>query len=211
MIRRCDCSSFRTMPPMTYVSSVDIVSAIGARKGVTTAQLALAWVLAQKSWIVPIPGTTKLHRLEDGGACRVVPQWCWARRTSTDGRTNSITGSRRATAPGTRAARSGRILCGKVPIEGPADCVAYQGTSEPVETRRSSEGSDLDDHALGRRARLLHLVGERAHLALEVASLVFGERHGMRRHGGERPSERQYGGRTAGWHQSAPGEGSGTD
>ena len=31
----------------------------------TTAQVALAWLLAQKSWIVPIPGTTKLHRLEE--------------------------------------------------------------------------------------------------------------------------------------------------
>ena len=60
------------MPPMTYVSSVDIVSAIGARKGVTTAQLALAWVLAQKSWIVPIPGTTKLPRLEENLAAAEV-------------------------------------------------------------------------------------------------------------------------------------------
>jgi len=32
---------------------------------VTSAQIALAWLLAQKSWIVPIPGTTKLHRLEE--------------------------------------------------------------------------------------------------------------------------------------------------
>jgi len=44
---------------------VDVVVAIAARKGVTPAQLALAWVLAQKPWIVPIPGTTKLHRLEE--------------------------------------------------------------------------------------------------------------------------------------------------
>ena len=44
---------------------VDLVSAIAARKGATPAQLALAWVLAQKPWIVPIPGTTKLHRLEE--------------------------------------------------------------------------------------------------------------------------------------------------
>jgi aryl-alcohol dehydrogenase-like predicted oxidoreductase len=34
-------------------------------KGVTPAQIALAWLLAQKPWIVPIPGTTKLHRLEE--------------------------------------------------------------------------------------------------------------------------------------------------
>jgi aryl-alcohol dehydrogenase-like predicted oxidoreductase len=44
---------------------VDVVSAVAARKGITPAQLALAWVLSRKSWIVPIPGTTKLHRLEE--------------------------------------------------------------------------------------------------------------------------------------------------
>lgn len=48
---------------------VDLVREIAARKGVTPAQLALAWVLAQRPgsdpWIVPIPGTTKLHRLEE--------------------------------------------------------------------------------------------------------------------------------------------------
>ena len=44
---------------------VDLVRDIAARKGATPAQLALAWVLAQRRWIVPIPGTTKLHRLEE--------------------------------------------------------------------------------------------------------------------------------------------------
>ena len=43
---------------------VDLLKAIADRKGATTAQVALAWLLAQKPWIVPIPGTTKLHRLE---------------------------------------------------------------------------------------------------------------------------------------------------
>jgi aryl-alcohol dehydrogenase-like predicted oxidoreductase len=49
---------------------VDLVAALAARKGATPAQVALAWLLAQKPWIVPIPGTTKLHRLEEnlGGA-----------------------------------------------------------------------------------------------------------------------------------------------
>ena len=42
---------------------VDALAGIAARKDVTPAQLALAWLLAQKPWIVPIPGTTKLHRL----------------------------------------------------------------------------------------------------------------------------------------------------
>jgi aryl-alcohol dehydrogenase-like predicted oxidoreductase len=44
---------------------VDIVKAVAERKGSTPAQVALAWLLAQKPWIVPIPGTTKLHRLEE--------------------------------------------------------------------------------------------------------------------------------------------------
>jgi aryl-alcohol dehydrogenase-like predicted oxidoreductase len=44
---------------------VDLVKEVANRKKATPAQLALAWVLAQKSWIVPIPGTTKLHRLEE--------------------------------------------------------------------------------------------------------------------------------------------------
>jgi aryl-alcohol dehydrogenase-like predicted oxidoreductase len=44
---------------------VDLLSQVAARKKATPAQLALAWLLAQKPWIVPIPGTTKLHRLEE--------------------------------------------------------------------------------------------------------------------------------------------------
>ena len=41
---------------------VEIVKSVAERKGATPAQVALAWLLAQKPWIVPIPGTTKLHR-----------------------------------------------------------------------------------------------------------------------------------------------------
>ncbi len=44
---------------------VDLVTTIAAEKGATPAQVALAWLLAQRPWIVPIPGTTKLHRLEE--------------------------------------------------------------------------------------------------------------------------------------------------
>jgi aryl-alcohol dehydrogenase-like predicted oxidoreductase len=44
---------------------VDVVKGVAARKGATPAQVALAWLLAQAPWIVPIPGTTKLHRLEE--------------------------------------------------------------------------------------------------------------------------------------------------
>jgi aryl-alcohol dehydrogenase-like predicted oxidoreductase len=44
---------------------VDVIGTIAAAKNATPAQIALAWLLAQKPWIVPIPGTTKLHRLEE--------------------------------------------------------------------------------------------------------------------------------------------------
>src|ERR1700692_4530960 len=44
---------------------VDLLSKIAERKKGTSAQIALAWILAQKPWMVPIPGTTKLHRLEE--------------------------------------------------------------------------------------------------------------------------------------------------
>jgi len=44
---------------------VDLLKTIAERKNATPAQIALAWLLAQKPWIVPIPGTTKLHRLEE--------------------------------------------------------------------------------------------------------------------------------------------------
>ena len=51
---------------------VDLLAGIGKRKNATPAQIALAWLLAQKPWIVPIPGTTKLHRLEENiGAASV--------------------------------------------------------------------------------------------------------------------------------------------
>jgi len=51
---------------------VNLVSAFAERKGATPAQVALAWLLAKKPWIVPIPGTTKLNRLEENlGALNV--------------------------------------------------------------------------------------------------------------------------------------------
>jgi aryl-alcohol dehydrogenase-like predicted oxidoreductase len=51
---------------------VDLLGQIGRRKNATPAQIALAWLLAQKPWIVPIPGTTKLNRLEENiGAASV--------------------------------------------------------------------------------------------------------------------------------------------
>jgi aryl-alcohol dehydrogenase-like predicted oxidoreductase len=51
---------------------VDLIGKFAEQKNATPAQIALAWVLAQKPWIVPIPGTTKLHRLEENiGAVEV--------------------------------------------------------------------------------------------------------------------------------------------
>ena len=47
---------------------VELIAAVAARKGATPAQVALAWVLAQGPSIVPIPGTTKLHRMEENVA-----------------------------------------------------------------------------------------------------------------------------------------------
>jgi len=67
-----DSSDFRsTLPRFTpealkaNQALVDLLAAIGKRKNATPAQIALAWLLAQKPWIVPIPGTTKLTRLDE--------------------------------------------------------------------------------------------------------------------------------------------------
>jgi aryl-alcohol dehydrogenase-like predicted oxidoreductase len=51
---------------------VDLLGRIAERKNATPAQIALAWLLAQKPWIVPIPGTTKLHRLRENVAAAAV-------------------------------------------------------------------------------------------------------------------------------------------
>lgn len=51
---------------------MQLLSRIGERKKATPPQIALAWLLAQKLWMVPIPGTTKLHRLEENIAAASV-------------------------------------------------------------------------------------------------------------------------------------------
>ena len=54
------------------LAMVDLLGTVARRKNATSAQIALAWLLAQKPWIVPIPGTTKLHRLQENvGAAAV--------------------------------------------------------------------------------------------------------------------------------------------
>src|SRR5207302_9676262 len=67
-----DSSDFRSalprFTPQTLQANqtlMDLLGRIAERKKATPAQIALAWLLAQKPWIVPIPGTTKLHRLEE--------------------------------------------------------------------------------------------------------------------------------------------------
>ncbi|KAF2394068.1 aldo/keto reductase [Pseudomonas frederiksbergensis] len=69
---RFDASDFRNFVPRfspearkANLALVDVVKAVAQRKDATPAQVALAWLLAQKPWIVPIPGTTKPHRLEE--------------------------------------------------------------------------------------------------------------------------------------------------
>lgn len=69
---RFDSSDFRSSVPRfaddvraANLALVELVGIIATRKGVTRAQIALSWLLSQKPWIVPIPGTTKLHRLEE--------------------------------------------------------------------------------------------------------------------------------------------------
>jgi aryl-alcohol dehydrogenase-like predicted oxidoreductase len=69
---KLDSSDFRNKIPRfapdarkANQSFVNLLQDIAARKNATPAQIALGWLLAQKSWIVPIPGTTKLHRLEE--------------------------------------------------------------------------------------------------------------------------------------------------
>jgi len=65
---------------------VDLLRTVAARKKATPAQVALAWLLAQKPWIVPIPGTTKLHRLEENIGAALVSRQCGSgRRTACDG------------------------------------------------------------------------------------------------------------------------------
>ncbi|MGH7079876.1 MAG: aldo/keto reductase [Acetobacteraceae bacterium] len=76
---RIDASDFRAAGPRFSLEAraanmalVNVLKQISAGKGATPAQLALAWLLAQKPWIAPIPGTTKLHRLEENlGATKV--------------------------------------------------------------------------------------------------------------------------------------------
>jgi len=67
-----DSSDFRNIVPRftpenrkANLALVDLLARIAGRKKATPAQIALAWLLAQKLWIVPIPGTTKLHRLDE--------------------------------------------------------------------------------------------------------------------------------------------------
>jgi aryl-alcohol dehydrogenase-like predicted oxidoreductase len=69
---RFDATDFRSYVPrfsaeamQANLALVELVRSVADRKGATPAQIALAWLLGQKAWIVPIPGTTKLSRLEE--------------------------------------------------------------------------------------------------------------------------------------------------
>lgn len=72
MNTKFDSTDFRSTVPrfeeearQANLALVELVGKIASHKQVTLAQIALSWLLAQKTWIVPIPGTTKLHRLEE--------------------------------------------------------------------------------------------------------------------------------------------------
>jgi aryl-alcohol dehydrogenase-like predicted oxidoreductase len=77
---RFESGDFRSIVPRftaenrkANLTFVEWLKSFAARKGTTPAQIALAWILAQEPWIVPIPGTTKRHRLEENlGAASVV-------------------------------------------------------------------------------------------------------------------------------------------
>ena len=76
---KLDSSDFRNTVPRFSTENrkanqglVELINSLATQKNVTAAQISLAWILAQKPWIVPIPGTTKLHRLEENlGAVNV--------------------------------------------------------------------------------------------------------------------------------------------
>jgi len=53
-------------------SMVDLLGEMAKSKNATPAQIALAWLLSQKPWIVPIPGTTKIHRLEENNGAAAI-------------------------------------------------------------------------------------------------------------------------------------------
>ena len=77
VIRRKRCKANRAV--------VDLLERIGNEKGATPAQIALAWLLAQKPWIVPIPGSRKLERLEENSA-----RWQWSSRPTICGRSKAL-------------------------------------------------------------------------------------------------------------------------
>jgi aryl-alcohol dehydrogenase-like predicted oxidoreductase len=77
-----DSSDFRNIVPRfspearkANLALVELLAGIGERKQATPARVALAWLLAQKPWIVPIPGTTKLARLDENLAATAVDLW----------------------------------------------------------------------------------------------------------------------------------------
>ncbi|QJW99260.1 aldo/keto reductase [Frigoriglobus tundricola] len=105
-----DSSDFRTTVPRFSAENrkanqafVELLGRIAARKHATPAQVALAWLLVQKPWIVPIPGTTKLHRLEENLAATTV-------ELTTDDLREIETAAARITAQGARYSEAAQKL-----------------------------------------------------------------------------------------------------
>lgn len=97
-----DAADFRNAVPRfsaearrANMALADVVKAMAAEKGATPAQVALAWLMAQRSWISPIPGTTKLHRLDENlGAVDLVLDAAALARIDEDVARISISGAR---------------------------------------------------------------------------------------------------------------------
>ena len=129
-----DSSDFRsTLPRFTPEARkanqalVDLLGEIAERKKATPAQIALAWLLAQKPWIVPIPGTTKLHRLDEN---------IGAARRRTDGRRSPRDRDRRLKDHGAR---------GSLPREAGADDRSLSGDDDWPRSGESAQCPDSSE------------------------------------------------------------------
>ena len=99
---RFESTDFRNLVPRftpearkRNLAFVELLRSVAARKNATPAQIALAWLLAQKPWIVPIPGTTKLHRIEENiGAASIELTAEDLREINTAASQLSVTGER---------------------------------------------------------------------------------------------------------------------
>ncbi len=115
---------------------VDRVKQIAGAKGVTPGQIALAWLLAQQPWIVPIPGTTKLHRLEENLAAADVD----AHRAPSSPSSPSCPAPWRSRAGATRTYSRPRPTCDGGLDHGVGLALAARDGRRPQPTRKGQRG-----------------------------------------------------------------------